>query len=331
MNGAAFPPKPVRTAVPPPPAPRHSVQGLAEGAEPRRIQVFPGSTASSSSSGVSTGPIDQHSAYVTVHSSPDSALSGPRNGPVRWRDKNGLTVITDGRRATIGDGFVDSEAAGRHQRMMGEEEELLERGLAAAAKLSNWLNGRLSSLRTRAKLLGKSMVPLDSAVHEEKLNYLRAHVAELSRRINGVVESSERGFPSQLGGVEVGRRDGGQTEEWLKKQNAALTEEVSRATAALRRAETERAELAHRLRLQGGSKSPSPLSSSTPSPPSNNSSGYRSHPGLLHYAQPTPLILAPAPTANPLRRPPPSNALHPHNSAPDPIANLYKDYQATLI
>ncbi|VDM93231.1 unnamed protein product, partial [Onchocerca ochengi] len=36
----------------------------------------------------------------------------------------------------------------------------------------------------------------DGAVHEEKLNYLRAHIAELNRRIASLMESSDHSFPT---------------------------------------------------------------------------------------------------------------------------------------
>lgn len=36
----------------------------------------------------------------------------------------------------------------------------------------------------------------DTAVHEQRLNYLRAHISELNRRITSLMESSEHGFPT---------------------------------------------------------------------------------------------------------------------------------------
>lgn len=36
----------------------------------------------------------------------------------------------------------------------------------------------------------------DPAVHEQKLNFLRAHITELNRRILAVMETSDKGFPT---------------------------------------------------------------------------------------------------------------------------------------
>lgn len=152
---------------------RGLVQGLADGASPKRVEAAYQSSSSSASSD-SSDPRSFGSPFVTVHSSPNSAsltlpslpfhppnLDGYREGSsdsgvgVTWRDKNGLTVITDGRRATVG-GFGEGKAAS----LLAEEEDLLERGLAAATRLSNFLHTRLATLRTRAKLLGKTHVQM---------------------------------------------------------------------------------------------------------------------------------------------------------------------------
>ncbi|VDK27678.1 unnamed protein product [Gongylonema pulchrum] len=86
--------------------------------------------------------------------------------------------------------------ASKHEGYLDEEKEMINRGLKNAKKLVGWYNERLRSLQKRANLLARGLVAVDSAVHEQKLNYLRAHIAELNRRITSLLESSERGFPS---------------------------------------------------------------------------------------------------------------------------------------
>lgn len=87
----------------------------------------------------------------------------------------------------------------------------MKRGIETTRKLLGWYEQRVASLEKRKQMLGKGMVALvrphsrssitnqilqDSAVHEQKLNFYRAQVAELNRRMTALMATSERGFPS---------------------------------------------------------------------------------------------------------------------------------------
>ncbi|CAJ0583416.1 unnamed protein product, partial [Mesorhabditis spiculigera] len=76
----------------------------------------------------------------------------------------------------------------------GEEEELIRRGLETANRLAEWYKERKETIERRQRLLEKGCVSLDTAVHEQKLNFLRAHVTELNRRMVALMETSEKGF-----------------------------------------------------------------------------------------------------------------------------------------
>uniref|UniRef100_A0AC35FSF2 Uncharacterized protein n=1 Tax=Panagrolaimus sp. PS1159 TaxID=55785 RepID=A0AC35FSF2_9BILA len=54
----------------------------------------------------------------------------------------------------------------------------------------------MASLEKRKEMLNKGMVALDSAVHEQKLNFVRAQVSEVNRRIQALMQSNEKGFPN---------------------------------------------------------------------------------------------------------------------------------------
>uniref|UniRef100_A0A914YTI4 Uncharacterized protein n=1 Tax=Panagrolaimus superbus TaxID=310955 RepID=A0A914YTI4_9BILA len=54
----------------------------------------------------------------------------------------------------------------------------------------------MASLEKRKEMLNKGMVALDSAVHEQKLNFVRAQVSEVNRRIQSLMQSNEKGFPN---------------------------------------------------------------------------------------------------------------------------------------
>ncbi|VDK66022.1 unnamed protein product [Anisakis simplex] len=95
--------------------------------------------------------------------------------------------------------------------ILKEEEDIVNRGIDNATKLLAWYNERLCSVQKRSRLVNKGMVSLvgfhliasfgvflsnDTSVHEQKLNYLRAHISELNRRMTSLMESSEHGFPT---------------------------------------------------------------------------------------------------------------------------------------
>jgi len=70
------------------------------------------------------------------------------------------------------------------------------------------------------------MFAKDFAVHEEKLNYFRAHLTEVNRRVIGMIEYSEKSFPSQAN-YELGRNIPQPADDevrWLKTQNGLLSQ-----------------------------------------------------------------------------------------------------------
>uniref|UniRef100_A0A0N5AHP5 Suppressor of IKBKE 1 n=1 Tax=Syphacia muris TaxID=451379 RepID=A0A0N5AHP5_9BILA len=81
---------------------------------------------------------------------------------------------------------------------LNEEKEILNRGIDNGNRLVAWYKHRLASVQKRAELLAKGMVAMEVAVHEQKLNFLRAHATELNRRIISLMESSDRGFPTHI-------------------------------------------------------------------------------------------------------------------------------------
>uniref|UniRef100_A0A914W041 Uncharacterized protein n=1 Tax=Plectus sambesii TaxID=2011161 RepID=A0A914W041_9BILA len=129
----------------------------------------------------------------------------------------------------------------KHERLLDEETELVRRGLDTCSKLVNWYNERMTSLEKRSEFLGKGMVALESAVHEERLNYLRAHVTEVNRRMVALMESSERGFPTHIN-LEVRNQLPQPNDDqliWLHRQNRQLTEEISEKTKLIEHQERE--------------------------------------------------------------------------------------------
>ncbi|KAJ1352140.1 hypothetical protein KIN20_008340 [Parelaphostrongylus tenuis] len=160
------------------------------------------------------------------------ASSGLDN--VAWRNSSFSTSTTDShRRLTIS----DDDTAQRVRKLEGllkEELELVQKGMEMAQKLCEWYRARLMSLDKRKRLLGQGLVALETAVHEQKLNFLRAHVTELSRRIVSLMESSERGFPSH---ANLQKSSLPQPHDdqlvWLHRQNLMLNQELLDKTQML--------------------------------------------------------------------------------------------------
>jgi hypothetical protein len=67
--------------------------------------------------------------------------------------------------------------------LLAEECDLVARGMETARALADWYAGRRESLDKRRRMLANGLVALDSSVHEQKLNFHRALITELNRRI----------------------------------------------------------------------------------------------------------------------------------------------------
>jgi len=143
------------------------------------------------------------------------------------------------------EGSESTSSQSKHLRLMQEEKDLLIKAADTSTRLHNWYNERLSSLETREKLIGKSMIPVDFAVHEEKLNYLRAHITEVNRRAVALIESSDKGFPWHMN-LELHRNIPQPADDqlmWLKRQNKLLTNEVGEKSERISQLEAEKARL----------------------------------------------------------------------------------------
>uniref|UniRef100_A0A914D6P1 Uncharacterized protein n=1 Tax=Acrobeloides nanus TaxID=290746 RepID=A0A914D6P1_9BILA len=156
----------------------------------------------------------------------------------------------------------------KHEKLLNEEYDLLKKGTETTQKLLEWYEQRLTSLEKRRQMLEKGMVALDSAVHEQKLNFVRAQITELNRRMTALISTSERGFPTHenmqirnpiaphptivLNGSTGSRStsDGSltppagisptTTAQWLHKQNQRLTEELEAKTHLIDQLQRER-------------------------------------------------------------------------------------------
>lgn len=152
----------------------------------------------------------------------------------------------------------------KHERLLEEEYDIVKRGIDTTRKLLSWYEQRVASLEKRKQMLGKGMVALDSAVHEQKLNFYRAQIAELNRRMNALMATSERGFPShenmQIRNAVVpsstsGSSSGGsaasrnstaastpepQAAQYLYKQNQQLVEELEAKTRLIEQLQREK-------------------------------------------------------------------------------------------
>uniref|UniRef100_A0A915A7L1 EF-hand domain-containing protein n=2 Tax=Parascaris univalens TaxID=6257 RepID=A0A915A7L1_PARUN len=147
----------------------------------------------------------------------------------------------------------DSPRYNKHEMLLEEEKEIVNRGIDNAQKLLAWYNERLASLEKRTRLLNKGMVTLDTAVHEQRLNYLRAHISELNRRITSLMESSEHGFPTHCN-LQIKTQMPQPNDDrahYLQRQNRMLCQELvdkDRIIDELRRERTRATDAQHTIR-----------------------------------------------------------------------------------
>ncbi|KAL3102363.1 hypothetical protein niasHT_029788 [Heterodera trifolii] len=126
-----------------------------------------------------------------MQSSPLSAVNG-QNG-IHMRQNS--AIQTNGTTNNYADELQPQVA--KHERLLDEEFNIVKMGTKKAQELMDWYADRAESLEKRKRMLNKGMVALDSAIHEQKLNFHRAQIAEMNRRITTFLASSERGgFPS---------------------------------------------------------------------------------------------------------------------------------------
>ncbi|KJH43983.1 hypothetical protein DICVIV_10001 [Dictyocaulus viviparus] len=122
---------------------------------------------------------------------------------ITWRNSSISTNTSDSqRRLTLSENDTTHRVT-KLDSLLKEELELIQKGMETAVRLCDWYRTRMVSLDKRKHLLGRGMVALETAVHEQKLNFLRAHVTELNRRITSFMENSERDFPSHAN-LQVG-------------------------------------------------------------------------------------------------------------------------------
>ncbi|CEF63368.1 Hypothetical protein SRAE_1000163000 [Strongyloides ratti] len=99
--------------------------------------------------------------------------------------------------------FVD-----KHQTFLEEEGEILNQGLENTRALLEWYQNRWNALKKRKNMLDRGLVALDTAVHEQKLNFLRAQITILNNRIKDLLLSTEFGMPDNAvigsGNVKIG-------------------------------------------------------------------------------------------------------------------------------
>ncbi|PIO69359.1 hypothetical protein TELCIR_08815 [Teladorsagia circumcincta] len=144
---------------------------------------------------------------------------------IAWRNSS---LSTSGCDSQCRNTLCEDDPAPRTAKLDGllkEEFELVQKGMETATKLLSWYRERMASLEKRKRLLGHGMVALDVAVHEQKLNFLRAHLTELNRRMVSLMESSERGFPSHVM-LQKDKLPQQQDDQlaWLHRQNLMLTQ-----------------------------------------------------------------------------------------------------------
>uniref|UniRef100_A0A8R1DPN2 Uncharacterized protein n=1 Tax=Caenorhabditis japonica TaxID=281687 RepID=A0A8R1DPN2_CAEJA len=140
----------------------------------------------------------------------------------------------------------------RLEYFQGEESDILKRGQDQASKLLEWYKERLLSVQKKARLLQQGSVSLDPAVHEQKLNFLRAHITELNRRILAVMETSDKGFPAHHNKTTSNGLANGANDDqlvWLHRQNQRLNQELAEKTKMIDQLKREN-ELVRKSQLQ---------------------------------------------------------------------------------
>uniref|UniRef100_A0A2K6VX20 Uncharacterized protein n=1 Tax=Onchocerca volvulus TaxID=6282 RepID=A0A2K6VX20_ONCVO len=160
---------------------------------------------------------------------------------IRWRNSRTSPCSS----VSTGCQFIhESPNMWKYEGYLDEEKAIISRGLENAKRLTAWYHERLKSIEKRTNLLDRGLVPVDGAVHEEKLNYLRAHIAELNRRIASLMESSDHSFPthSNLQIRTQMPQPNDDHSQYYRRQNIKLCQELADKNHLIERLLYEKAE-----------------------------------------------------------------------------------------
>ncbi|MCP9257279.1 hypothetical protein DINM_000532 [Dirofilaria immitis] len=170
-----------------------------------------------------------------------SSLASSGMTDIRWRNSR---VSPCSSVSTNCQFIQESPKMWKYEGYLDEEKAIINRGLENANRLTSWYLERLKSIEKRTSLLDRGLVPIDEAVHEEKLNYLRAHIAEINRRIASLMESSDRSFPthSNLQARTQMPQPNDDHSQYYRRQNIKLCQELADKNLLIERLLCEKAE-----------------------------------------------------------------------------------------
>uniref|UniRef100_A0A915PL75 Uncharacterized protein n=1 Tax=Setaria digitata TaxID=48799 RepID=A0A915PL75_9BILA len=169
-----------------------------------------------------------------------SSLASSGMTDIKWRNSRASSCSSMSTSCQL---IHDSPNLWKYEGYLEEEKAIISRGLESTKRLTAWYNERLKSIQKRANLLDRGLVPVDEAVHEEKLNYLRAHIAELNRRITSLVESSDHSFPthSNLQVRTQMPQPNDDHSQYYRRQNIKLCQELAGKDRLIERLLNEKA------------------------------------------------------------------------------------------
>ncbi|CAG9530307.1 unnamed protein product [Cercopithifilaria johnstoni] len=170
-----------------------------------------------------------------------SSLASSGMTDIKWRNSRASPCSS---LSTSCQHIHESPNMWRYEGYLEEERAIINRGVECAKRLSAWYCERLKSIEKRSSLLDRGLVPVDGAVHEEKLNYLRAHIAELNRRITSLMESSDHSFPthSNLQVKTQMPQPSDDHSQYYRRQNIKLCQELADKNLLIERLLHEKAE-----------------------------------------------------------------------------------------
>ncbi|VDM91901.1 unnamed protein product [Litomosoides sigmodontis] len=170
-----------------------------------------------------------------------SSLASSGMTDIRWRNSRASPCSS---LSTSCQHINESSNTWKYGGYLEEEKAIISRGLENAKRLTAWYCERLKSVQKRNSLLDRGLVPVDGAVHEEKLNYLRAHIAELNRRITSLMESSDHSFPthSNLQVKTQMPQPSDDHSQYYRQQNIKLCQELADKNLLIERLLHEKAE-----------------------------------------------------------------------------------------
>ncbi|KAH9495539.1 hypothetical protein Btru_013526 [Bulinus truncatus] len=173
-----------------------------------------------------------------------------RSDELQPAPRNTVRRHGSGRRHTLANG-IDHNMLKR-MKQLEEEMSVLREGLTMIDTAREWYLKQIQAISDKQAMLDKVKFNDNSVdAHQEKMNFQRARITEVSQHLRTLIESSDKGFPLHMNlavsGINSSVLSNQPAVQNLKEQNRNLIEELNQKKEHISQLEKEKSTLVREL------------------------------------------------------------------------------------